>query len=164
MSGTNVDITEYHLYNSTVATNDFRSYLNGGQHGADTSVTIDFAAGGANNLHVGARPSFSLDGRTAEHIFYSQQLTNSERQRVDSYLALKYGITLDQTSATDYVSSAGTGILMWDSSVSSFNNDIAGIGRDSGSDLDQRISKSVNDDALVTITTTNDFTSPNNDA
>ena len=51
---------------------------------------------------------------------------------------------------------------MWDSSVSTFfNNDIAGIGQDDASGLDQKISKSVNTGALITIATTNNFTDAN---
>jgi hypothetical protein len=50
-----------------------------------------------------------------------------------------------------------------DDSSSEYNNDIAGIGRDDGSSLNQKISRSVNNDAVITMSLQNDFTSANND-
>ncbi len=136
----------------------------GRANGLSSAGNGSFFGGFNGNGNVSIGTNGQLNANIAEIIYYSSEDTGTDRQRVESYLALKYGITLDQTTPTDYLSSAGTGTLMWDSSVSSFNNDIAGIGRDSGSDLDQRISKSVNDDALVMIATTNDFASANNDS
>ena len=46
-----------------------------------------------------------MQGDAAEAIFFDRILTSIERQKVDSYLALKYGVTLDQTIATDYIAS-----------------------------------------------------------
>ena len=103
-----------------------------------------------------------LDANIAEIIYFDTEDTGTNRQQVESYLALKYGITLDQSTATDYLSSAGTTTVVWDSSVDTdYNHDIAGIGRDDASGLDQRISRSVNDDSLVTVSLENDFTSTN---
>ena len=66
---------------------------------------------------------------------------------VDRYLALKYGITLIQP--TSYVNSSGTTI--WDATTNgTYHNNIAGIGRDDGSALNQKQSRSVNS-GLVTI-------------
>jgi len=110
-------------------------------------------------IAVGARqswgnPNLLYDGVVSEVIAYGTTLSVTQRQQVQSYLALKYGITLDQTSAQDYLSTAGTGTFMWDSSVATvYNNDIFGIGRDDSSELDQRIAKSANDEAIVTIST-----------
>ena len=53
---------------------------------------------------------------------------------------------------------------MWDSSVNtSYNQDIFGIGQDSVSTLDQKISHSANPDGIITLATTNDFTSLSSD-
>ena len=91
-------------------------------------------------------------------------MTAVEIQRVESYLAIKYGITLDQTAATDYLASDGA-TIMWDATAAgTYNNDIAGIGRDDAQALEQRVSKSVNTDALVAFALDNDFTTANNDA
>jgi hypothetical protein len=118
-----------------------------------------------NGFEVGQTPgggsNRDFKGKYAEIIGYEDTLSDTERQKVESYLALKYGITLDQSTATDYLASDGT-TKMWDSSVdSTYNQDIFGIGRDDDSTLDQRVSKSVNNDAVITIATDNDFTSPN---
>ena len=64
---------------------------------------------------------------------------------------MKYGITLDQITPTDYRSSNGSLIFDATTAMSDFNYDIAGIGQDDGSDLDQIKSKSQNNDAIVTI-------------
>ena len=46
-----------------------------------------------------------------ESIIYNRMLSSRERQKVDTYLALKYGVTLDQTIPTSYVSSDGQVVL-----------------------------------------------------
>ena len=46
-----------------------------------------------------------------ESIIYNRMLSSLERQKVDTYLALKYGVTLDQTIPTSYVSSDGQVVL-----------------------------------------------------
>ncbi len=98
--------------------------------------------------------SFTLnnfyDGKIAEIISYSVRPTDAENDRIESYLAIKYGITLDQTSGRDYVNSAGTTI--WDATVNAtYNNDIAGIGRDDLSCLEQKQSTSQNSGSIVTM-------------
>lgn len=69
-------------------------------------------------------------------------LTATERLKIESYLALKYGITIDQTSPTNYLASDGSTI--WNGGVTGNKNNIAGIGRDNGSGLYQKQSRSVN--------------------
>jgi hypothetical protein len=66
-------------------------------------------------------------------------LSFAERQRVNSYLAIKYGVTLDTT----YKASDATSI--WDDVANAgYANNIAGIGQDSCSGLNQKQSRSVN--------------------
>lgn len=89
-------------------------------------------------------------GHHAEVITYGSVLSTNDRKRVDSYLAIKYGITLDQTGGNDYTNSRET--VIWDySENTNYLQDIAGIGRDDNSLLNQKISKSINSDAIVTI-------------
>ena len=72
------------------------------------------------------------------------------RNKVESYLAIKYGMTLDQTVATDYVASDAT--VVWNATTNStHNNDIAGIGQDDEASLNQLQSQSINTDYIVTI-------------
>ena len=89
-------------------------------------------------------------GAISEFILYSRALTSQERQRVDSYLAIKYGVTLNQSSATDYLHSGGA--VIWDATANRiYRNNITGIGRDDNSALVQKQSRSVQDDSLVTM-------------
>jgi hypothetical protein len=92
-----------------------------------------------------------FDGDIAEYIFYTRDITTFERNRIDSYLAIKYGITLDQVSLTNYTSSDGIVIYPASSSHSGYVSDIAGIGRDAVSRLTQSNSKSVNTGAVVQV-------------
>jgi hypothetical protein len=93
----------------------------------------------------------SFDGRIGEIITFSNRLTDNERSNVQSYLALKYGITLGTNGiATKYTNSSGSEI--WNNTTNvGFNYNIAGIGRDDDSGLHQKQSKSSNNDALITI-------------
>ncbi|TQD36227.1 T9SS type A sorting domain-containing protein [Haloflavibacter putidus] len=101
-----------------------------------------------------------LKGDVSEIFFYNRKLTALERSKVETYLAIKYGKTLDQNTATDYVVSNGSAV--WDASANTaYNQTVFGIGRDDASGLDQRVSKSVND--IVSIALDLDFTSLNND-
>ncbi|MDJ0960174.1 MAG: Ig-like domain-containing protein [Acidimicrobiia bacterium] len=97
-------------------------------------------------------PGEYLDGKIAEVISYSTRATDAEHQRIQSYLAIKYGLTLDQTTPYNYVRSDGT--VIWDATVNtSYKNDIAGIGQDDAAALDQTASRSVSADSIVNITT-----------
>lgn len=112
--------------------------------GAVSARTID------DQMDIGARRISGTDnqffnGLMSEVIFFDRQLTQTERQKVASYLGMKYGITLSH----DYIDSAGTTI--WDRTVGSYNNDIAGIGRDDNSELNQKQSKGVNTSSIVTV-------------
>ncbi|WP_334114126.1 LamG domain-containing protein, partial [Paucihalobacter sp.] len=90
----------------------------------------------------------SYDGRIAEVISYTATNNDTdntrERNRIQSYLAVKYGITLGLNGTSqDYADSDGS--IIWDASAGSYNYDIAGIGRDDASELEQKQSRSVND-------------------
>jgi len=92
-------------------------------------------------------------GDIPEFVLYDAPLSSIEQQRVDSYLALKYGLTLDQGTPTDYLASDGT-TKMWDkdaATASTYNHNITGIGRDDGSVLGQVKSRSSHAESLVII-------------
>ncbi|MGB3149612.1 MAG: hypothetical protein WBB27_03030, partial [Maribacter sp.] len=85
---------------------------------------------------------YSFDGQITEIIVYNETLNSTEQNLIESYLSVKYGITLDQTSERDYLASDAT--IIWDaSSNSGYASDIFGIGRDDASGLSQKVSKSV---------------------
>jgi len=82
-----------------------------------------------------------LIGDIAEIIVYGQN-NAANRNRVESYLALKYGITLGTPgSLVNYVSS--TGVTFW-TGKTNYQNNIFGIGADQGSGLVQNVSNSMN--------------------
>lgn len=128
------------LYNSSV--------ISTASSGLFTNLTAgsQYAIGG-NIGSIG-----SLNGRIAEIFTFATKLGSADRQKIESYLAIKYGITLGGSAEAlkNYVSSFGT--TVWDITANSgFNYDVAGIGRDDGSDLNQKQSKSVNRADEVTI-------------
>ncbi|AZA56849.1 hypothetical protein EG350_06540 [Chryseobacterium shandongense] len=111
----------------------------------NTSASVDV------NLFLGwaSFDQQTLNGNLPEVIAYDQYLTNAtDIQKIHSYMALKYGLTLDQTTALNYLNSAGT--IIWNGTANStYKNNIAGIGRDDGSALIQKQSSSVNSGSQV---------------
>ena len=94
----------------------------------------------------------SLNGRVAEIFTFAERLSDADRQKVESYLAIKFGITLGASTEAqkDYINSFNTKV--WDATINAgYNYDVAGIGRDSISDLNQKQSKSINYANSVTI-------------
>ena len=89
-----------------------------------------------------------FQGDILEMIYYDRQVyTAAERARLESYTAIKYGVT----KSSDYISADET-LTYWDISANiGFNNDITGIAADGESGLTQKQSKSENSDALITI-------------
>jgi hypothetical protein len=97
-------------------------------------------------------------GEVAEVIHYSGTVSGSLKSQIETYLAVKYGIT----KQTDYT--VGNSTIY---SISGFGNEIAGIGNDSTFGLDQRVSSSIgtsdSDASDIVVATTNNFTASNND-
>lgn len=96
-------------------------------------------------------------GHISEIIQYSGMLEGEDKEKVQTYLALKYGITLQH----DYKATDGSTIY----TLGSYGNDIAGVGADDGFGLDQKVSSSENtastDNSDIIIATTNNFTDSN---
>jgi|GEM_PF-2854160 len=96
----------------------------------------DFIVGSYFNESL--NPQYHFTGPINEVISFSDKLTATEKLKVDSYLAFKYGVTLVQRTGVgmDYIASDGTKI--WDKTfenASTYDNDIAGLGRDDASGL-----------------------------
>lgn len=69
-------------------------------------------------------------GQMGERLIFDRVLSGIEKRQVESYLAIKYGITLDQQLPTSYYNSNGEKI--WNANaLESYKNEITGIGRDS---------------------------------
>ncbi|MFM2268709.1 MAG: hypothetical protein RL757_2150, partial [Bacteroidota bacterium] len=104
-----------------------------------------------NSLTVGGGTVYGMsDNKTQEIIHYSRELTVQERQRVQTYLAIKHGITLDNQDNSaaivegDYILGDGT-TKIWDKTANAtYHGNILGIGRDDCQGLNQKQSKSVN--------------------
>ena len=96
------------------------------------------------------------DGLIPEAMTYDRNLSTAEMEKIYSYLAVKYGITMrlstvaGSTASGNYVSSKGA--LIWNyAGNSNYHNDVAGIARDDASALEQKQANSVNSDNLITI-------------
>ncbi|HEY5750464.1 MAG TPA: T9SS type A sorting domain-containing protein [Chryseolinea sp.] len=134
-------------------------YLNGrlevSQTGPTTTMTGPI-------IRLGRHATVSnngLDGYFAEIAMYNTNLSATQRQQIESYFAVKYGITLDQTTLTNYLRSDGTTIYPATTvGYTTYVSDIAGVGQDnaaSGSGLLQTASQSQNTNAVVSIAISN---------
>ncbi len=106
--------------------------------------------GSEANSYNGTRNNIYYDGSIAEVIHFERSLNATELNRVESYLAVKYGLTLGNTgNVVSYTSSNGT--VIWTGSAT-YQNGIAGIGRDDNSILDQsRSLSSTDNNSLILI-------------
>ena len=107
-----------------------------------------------------------------EFLSFKRPLSDAELARAHSYLALKYGLTLGgltlDAAQQPYVSGAATPVTVWDGATD-YRYRVFGLGRDDVTGLDQRVAKSQEPGALLTIAALkNDnsanFTSANNDS
>lgn len=94
-------------------------------------------------------PAGQWTGPIAEFVFYPKTLEKEEQQRVESYLALKYGTTLGFAGiGTDYLSSIGH--TVWDAKRNKdYHHRVFGLGKDSGSAWEQGRSASAEAPDLV---------------
>ncbi len=110
------------------------------------TVSTKIVIGNENFLNLPCRIDM------AEVIVYSSTLSAAERNKIESYLAVKYGFTLNQLATNNNNYIASNAIITWDRALNSaYANDITGIGRDDATALSQKQSKSVNTLALVTL-------------
>ncbi|WP_028786981.1 T9SS type A sorting domain-containing protein [Terrimonas ferruginea] len=123
-----------------------------GLNGATASTTQTRTAAGslqANGSVLGAQPQVT-NGVIGEAIAYERDLTEAEKQRVRTYTAIKYGITLPH----NYIASDGSTVVWNQSTNAGYTNNIAGLANDEGSALHQKQSNSINDGQQVLISTT----------
>ncbi|MDP5101210.1 MAG: hypothetical protein NWQ09_07785 [Nonlabens sp.] len=104
-----------------------------------------------------------LTGTISEILYFDRVLNPIDLSKVNSYLAIKYGVSLNDGVGRDYVASNWDGTVgtrYWNATVNTgYNKDIFGIGRDDNSALNQRVSRSANADDILTISLDNDFVS-----
>lgn len=133
-------------------------YLDGkkGSGGATQKIGVPTDEIGSY-LNIGGDPQLGeyFHGEVAEVIGYQSRHDAVTRQRVMSYLALKYGLTLDPTDAEatitegDYISADGTSVVWNYSTNSGYHNNVTGIGRDDLGCLNQKQSKSARDGVVT---------------
>ncbi|MBK8807424.1 MAG: hypothetical protein IPO21_12580 [Bacteroidales bacterium] len=91
-----------------------------------------------------------FEGDIAEVVAYATTLTPAQMNKIYSYLAIKYGISLSQSAPLNYTASDET--VVWNSATAGiFKYDIAGVGRDDLSALYQKQSASANSDDILKI-------------
>jgi hypothetical protein len=135
------------------ASNTWQLYHNGAVDGAAGGISGFGGTLATSNLNIGVGEGTQepMDGDIAEIIIHAGSLTNADMNRIQSYLALKYGITLDQTTAQNYIGSDGSTVYWNGTANSGYKNNIAGIARDDNSALTQKQSKSINSGLQVVI-------------
>lgn len=87
----------------------------------------------------------------AEVITYDTYLSEADHNKVETYLAIKYGITLTQGMSVnnrDYT--AADGAVIWNAAANAgYSFNITGIGRDDSSALYQKQSRSVHNGSML---------------
>lgn len=146
------DIQDLNVYNTMSKSNKWTAWRNGIQKYTTTSNTV----GWSTNPNIGWGNYNYFSGEIPEVILFNKELTASEKQRVNSYIGIKYGITFAQ----NYLAANGT--IIWDAtSNSGYSSNITGIGRDNASSLYQKQSKSINAGSNVIIGNGSSLTSSN---
>lgn len=153
--GQTLSVTQAELMTFNRNGSAYNAYINWIQTWVGTNAWVNNNQN--SRLRVGRVAAWYLDGSIAELIIYNESHSITEREVIQSYLWLKYGITLN-SAIGDYASSSDTSIYQIDGT---YQDDIAGIWRDDSTTLDQRISNSINTTSQLTIATDNDFTSVN---
>jgi hypothetical protein len=125
-------------YDATLASNNIVIYQNGTQRQAGNQTTV--YTGNNSPVYIGYQPgSTYFNGRIPEIIMYTSGLTATQQQQVNTYLAIKYGLTLNGGS-TDYLATDGT-TKIWPADAI-YKYSIAGIGADSTESLLQKQGRS----------------------
>ncbi|MCM5663217.1 HYR domain-containing protein [Galbibacter mesophilus] len=142
ISGGFVNPNEWKLFTSKYDGSSLRFYVDGALVGTEsTSMALNAQRSFkiAHTETATSNPISLLPGEIAEISFYGNSLASNDQTKLESYLALKYGITLDQ-NVGNYVNSVGA--VLWNNST--YWNDVFGIGRDDVSSLNQNQSNSNN--------------------
>ena len=127
---------------------EFRDGTKKSASGTNTDPVSGSNIGRIGRAGRSTNPAY-LNGDVAEVIAYTRALSDAEKQRVHSYLALKYGISMG--SSEDYVNAAGTTIFDGDGTYTGHSTNIAGIGKDDASGLTLSSSMSQSGDAILSV-------------
>jgi hypothetical protein len=109
-----------------------------------TDQEIDSAQ---SNLKVVGSELLGFDGKIAEIMFYDSAMSFTEITKVHTYLAIKYGIGME---GMDYMNSAGDILWSYEDNID-YGYNIAGLGKDSLIDINQKQSAALGGEAILTI-------------
>ncbi|MBK9450233.1 MAG: hypothetical protein IPN95_12645 [Bacteroidetes bacterium] len=142
--GKNHLLTIYHE-KGTAAGDSTVMYLDGRLIAADDmlddAMSMDSIFFGSN---LGHTAGMALDADFGDILFYDAKVAGFNRDRIETYLALKYGITLGH----HYKLLAGAGNINLYAIDPIFQQGIIGVGKCSATLLDQRVSESVSTPGL----------------
>ena len=159
-TATGVPLMVSYMNSSTAITGTSKSllYLNAKLIQSNTAYTP--YVGVNDQFQVGDQTTSSVDapnspflGNMHEIILYTGANTLAQRRQIESYLAIKYGDTLNESGSSNgvssnYVNSSGTSIYS-DFSVPTYWNNVIGIARDDSSGLYQKQSHQLDDSARI---------------
>lgn len=102
--------SSFRLYSAHSATNDYRVYLDATSIYSDATNTVGFGTGerriGRTRQGVVGGPgdNFSFSGFMAEVAIYDDVLSTSDRQKMEGYLAWRYGLQANLPGGHPYLS------------------------------------------------------------
>lgn len=145
-----INATSYSSVNRSQQTRPAATFNALPQKSGSTTFTWVFSLGSFPGY------TYGTGNNMAEVIIYNTQLTQAQSQKIESYLAIKYGITLDPaglaSASVGYVNSSGNNIFSKGVDGTNLWNQVIGIARDSvsgGGTLVQRQSHQADDSTRI---------------
>lgn len=141
----NLDTYKYKTYSNSVEKN--KANIHFYHHNKSNLKTGDYSISIGKNTKEQLPPQV-FKGYISEIIVYNRVLSSLDSQKVASYLAIKYGITLSQLDTKNYVNSSGA--VIWEyEKHKKFSDNITAIGKDLNQDLVQQKSSNMANENLV---------------
>lgn len=143
----NLETFKYKTYSNSLIKN--KANIHFYHHNKSSLKTGDYTISIGKNTKEQLPPQI-FKGYISEIILYNRVLSSLESQKVASYLAVKYGITLSQLDTKNYLNSSGD--IIWDyESHKKFSDNITAIGKDLDQNLVQQKSTNMANEGLVTM-------------
>lgn len=118
----------------------------------DNAIGNGSRMSGVGVLGGGSGASYQMQGVMAQSIFYEKVLTDTEKDKIYSYLALKYAVTLRMPTVYNYKFSDGSSL--WNGNIapySSYHNNVAALVNDETSDLYNNVARSTDEGTIITM-------------